>query len=253
MILLITPWGFPCCVRFPCVHAAATTPAQRLGASSTHFPSRISLPRYGSRVGPRHDLFEACSAFTCVTACTLALSPYFVTRLTKGFNYFVTSIVAPVASGWSILPGGLFTHWESAAFSRRTPKTEIVTSPQCWPSSNMISSLPGHGTRALAQAGNAVRHPRSTRMTISSRSSNGGSLRVLPVPVVESRYRTGSDNWLSADSAPEQYHSRGRSTLAFDLNGSFGEPSSICKASAVGREAPDAPPDTGHSLEELIR
>jgi hypothetical protein len=21
-----TPWGFPCCVRFPCVHAAANTP-----------------------------------------------------------------------------------------------------------------------------------------------------------------------------------------------------------------------------------
>src|ERR1019366_6710586 len=33
-----TPWGFPCCVRFPCVHAAATTPAQRLGASSARFP-----------------------------------------------------------------------------------------------------------------------------------------------------------------------------------------------------------------------
>ena len=23
---LTTPWGFPCCVRFPCVHAAANTP-----------------------------------------------------------------------------------------------------------------------------------------------------------------------------------------------------------------------------------
>src|ERR1700743_3988382 len=29
--LLTTPWGFPCCVRFPCAHAVATTPAQRLG------------------------------------------------------------------------------------------------------------------------------------------------------------------------------------------------------------------------------
>src|SRR5437660_4315744 len=58
--------------------------------------SGISLPRYGSRVGLRIDLFEACSAFTRVTACTLALSPYFVTRLTEGFNHFVTSIVAPV-------------------------------------------------------------------------------------------------------------------------------------------------------------
>jgi hypothetical protein len=39
--------------------------------------------------------------FTHVTACTLALSPYFVTRLTEGFSHFVTSITAPVASGWS--------------------------------------------------------------------------------------------------------------------------------------------------------
>jgi len=28
---LITQWGFPCCVRFPCVHAAATTPVQQRG------------------------------------------------------------------------------------------------------------------------------------------------------------------------------------------------------------------------------
>src|SRR5690242_17075104 len=31
LIILITHWGFPCCVRFPCVHAAASTPVQRLG------------------------------------------------------------------------------------------------------------------------------------------------------------------------------------------------------------------------------
>src|SRR5271157_2196897 len=28
---LTTLWGFPCCARFPCVRAAATTPVQRLG------------------------------------------------------------------------------------------------------------------------------------------------------------------------------------------------------------------------------
>ena len=66
-----------------------------------HPTSRISLPRYGRRVGPRIDLFEACSAFTHVAACTLALSPYFVTRLPEGFRHFVTSMPAPVASGWS--------------------------------------------------------------------------------------------------------------------------------------------------------
>jgi hypothetical protein len=69
--------------------------------------SGISLPRYGSRIGPRIDLFEACSAFTRVTACTLALSPYFVTRLSEGFSHFVTSMTAPVASGWSYRRVGL--------------------------------------------------------------------------------------------------------------------------------------------------
>jgi hypothetical protein len=30
---LTTPWGLPCCVRFPCVHAVANTAAQRLGVA----------------------------------------------------------------------------------------------------------------------------------------------------------------------------------------------------------------------------
>src|SRR5206468_8583740 len=65
-----------------------------------HSPSRISLPRKGCRVGLRIVLFEACSAFTRVTACTRALSPIRDT-LTRGFSHFVTSMTAPVASGWS--------------------------------------------------------------------------------------------------------------------------------------------------------
>jgi hypothetical protein len=59
-----------------------------------------SLPRKGCRVGLRIVLFEACSAFTHVAACTLALSPIRDT-LTRGFSHFVTSMTAPVASGWS--------------------------------------------------------------------------------------------------------------------------------------------------------
>ena len=46
-------------------------------------PSHVSLPRKGHRVGLHIVLFEACSAFTRVAACTLARSPYFVTRYPK--------------------------------------------------------------------------------------------------------------------------------------------------------------------------
>src|SRR5947208_14180450 len=52
-------------------------------SSSLISPRRVSLPRKGHRVGLHIVLFEACSAFTRVAACTLARSPYFVTRYPK--------------------------------------------------------------------------------------------------------------------------------------------------------------------------
>jgi len=57
-------------------------------------PSHISLPRNGDRVGLCNVLFEDCSVFTRVTACTLAGSPK-VTRYIKGFR--VSERVAPLA------------------------------------------------------------------------------------------------------------------------------------------------------------
>src|SRR5215472_12553305 len=51
--------------------------------SSLVSPNRVSLPRFHVRIGLHIDLFEACSAFTRVAACTLARSPYFVTRYPK--------------------------------------------------------------------------------------------------------------------------------------------------------------------------
>jgi hypothetical protein len=67
---------------------------------------RISLPRQGCRVDLRIVLFEDCSAFTRVAACTLALSPICDT-LIEGFSHFVTSMTAPIASGWSDCRVGL--------------------------------------------------------------------------------------------------------------------------------------------------
>lgn len=59
----------------PCMHAIAHTPAEPLGAHFARFPKNDSLPRITGRVGFRITLFEACSAFTHVTACILAKSP----------------------------------------------------------------------------------------------------------------------------------------------------------------------------------
>ena len=101
-----------CCCHYP---GAATG-----GYCFAHPPSHISLPRKGSRVGLRIDLFEACSAFTRVTACTLALSPI-CDSLSEGFSHFVTSMTAPVASGWSICRAGFTPTGKRRLITAHTP------------------------------------------------------------------------------------------------------------------------------------
>ncbi len=87
--------AFPLCTC--CRYYPGTATA---GCFFAHSHSYISLPRMCDRVGLCNVLFEDCSAFTHVTACTLAGPPK-VNRYIKGFSYFVTSITAPIASGWS--------------------------------------------------------------------------------------------------------------------------------------------------------
>src|SRR4029077_6929269 len=95
--LLTTPWGFPCCVRFPCVHAVATTPAQRLGIlfallhpAVSAFPERvvgsISPPPQGAPPVPRGLPVGRALSFSRIAQRSLALRPghsrchQFVTR-----------------------------------------------------------------------------------------------------------------------------------------------------------------------------
>ena len=117
---------------------------------------RSSLPRKGCRVGLRIVLFEACSAFTRVAACTLALPPIRDT-LIEGFSHFVTSMTAPIASGWSVAGWGLHP-LESAALSRRTPISDILASPR-WDgrirSRGSGSSL-SQRLQSLAERGSAI-------------------------------------------------------------------------------------------------
>jgi len=94
--------------------------------SSLVSPSRISLPRFHCRVGLHIVLFEVCSAFTHIAACTLAQSPYFVTAI-RGLQTFRHLHACPGCfrleriAGWALHP------LESAALSRRTWKADIHT------------------------------------------------------------------------------------------------------------------------------
>ena len=65
---LITPSGFPCCGRFPCVHAVATTPAQRLGSLLLTHPAVSAFPDMAVR--------SACAtSFSRLARRSLALRP----------------------------------------------------------------------------------------------------------------------------------------------------------------------------------
>src|ERR1700688_841591 len=115
-----------CCRHYPRAAAGRT-----LRSTS---PSRISLPRKGCRVGLRIVLFEDCSAFTRVTACTLALSPIRDT-LIGGFSHFVTSMTAsPIASGWSgcrvrlreIVGGAIMQHTSAKRIKANEKAEELI-------------------------------------------------------------------------------------------------------------------------------
>src|SRR5580692_4559914 len=59
-----------------------------------------------------HTPCQSPGALTRVAACTFARSPL-RDPLSEGFRHFVTSMPAPVASGWSESPGGPRTHWKA--------------------------------------------------------------------------------------------------------------------------------------------
>src|SRR5271167_5196449 len=80
-------------------------------SSSLVSPNRVSLPRFHVRIGLHIVLFEDCSAFTRVAACTLARSPYVVTAIRR----LQTLRLLHACSGRFRLersPGGACTHWK---------------------------------------------------------------------------------------------------------------------------------------------
>ena len=68
----------------------------------------VPLPREGSALGQiviyRQDVRP-------YTEKQIARSP--IRDLFEGFSHFVTSMTAPIASGWSESPGGACTHWKT--------------------------------------------------------------------------------------------------------------------------------------------
>jgi hypothetical protein len=87
------------------------------------------------------------STFSRLIRRSLALRPahsrchHFVTRITEGFNYFVTSTVAPVASGWSICRVGVSPTGKRRLFTAHAKNGPLR--------SRMKGQRAGGGIRAL--------------------------------------------------------------------------------------------------------
>src|SRR5580704_19088659 len=131
--------------------------AGRIPRSSN--PAVSAFPGRGRRVGLRIVLFEACSAFTRVAACTLARSPI-RDPLIEGFSHFVTlhdcsdCFRLERIAGWGLHP------LESAALSRRTP-ISVVRIPRCWHILIAIQDALREPLREASSAGYLI--PRLTR------------------------------------------------------------------------------------------
>src|SRR6266853_287387 len=98
---LTTPGERTSGVRVPCVHAVATTPAQRLGVSLCSFTRPYQPSPKGLSGRPAHRPFRGLlGVHSRYGLHTRAVTVYRDT-LTRGFSHFVTSMTAPVASGWS--------------------------------------------------------------------------------------------------------------------------------------------------------
>jgi hypothetical protein len=98
---LTTPWGLPCCVRFPCVHAVATTPAQRLGLLLRSFTQPCQPSPKGLSGRPAHCPFRGLLGVHSRYGLHTRAVTVNRDTLSEGFSHFVTSMTAPVASGWS--------------------------------------------------------------------------------------------------------------------------------------------------------
>jgi len=197
-----------------------------------HPSSDISLPRNGSRVGLRIDLFEACSAFTRVTACTLALSPI-CDSLSEGFSHFVTSMTAPVASGWSSCRVGFAPTGNRRLFTAHTLSSHTLASR---------ADCRGPVQWDWCSGGNAVCSRRRARMPPPSRTSSEvlrwQSLHVASRPWVA---KTASGSSLRVRCSPAACNQANQSaSLILSSHGC--QRGSACKSRSSGSTFIDARP-----------
>jgi hypothetical protein len=104
-----------------CLHAVATTPADPMETCSLVHSHRLRPSPNRRRVGPCIVLFEACSAFTHVTACMLTESPMRPSTPKASAASLPPLLLRLLPGGANQFPGGISLPLRTSTFSRRTP------------------------------------------------------------------------------------------------------------------------------------
>src|ERR1019366_8061749 len=97
----------------------------------------------------------------------------------EGFSHFVTSMAAPVASGWSGWPGGTRTHWKAPPFHGAHPTQTFAAGPTrrlhpCpphWNTSLSVTVSPGSRCKEFREE--PAQQPDSGRPKHSSAQQGG--------------------------------------------------------------------------------
>ena len=112
--------GLPVLRTFPLCTCCRYYPGTVTGSTALLIPSALSaFPALANR--------SACAtSFSRIAQRSLTLRPahspsHLVTLYTRGFSHFVTSMTAPIASGWSNIAGWDLHPLRNAALTRRTP------------------------------------------------------------------------------------------------------------------------------------
>jgi hypothetical protein len=108
-----------------CLHAVATTPADPMETCSLVHSHRLRPSPNRRRVGPCIVVFEACSAFTHVTACMLAESPMRPSTPKASAASLPPLLLRLLPGGTNQLPGGISLPLRTSAFF--TAHSDLLT------------------------------------------------------------------------------------------------------------------------------
>jgi len=103
-----------------CLHAVANTPAGSMETCSLVLSHRLRPSPNRRRVGSCIVGFEACSAFTHVTACMLTESPMRPSTPKASAASLPPPLLRLLPGGANQFPGGISLPLRISAFSRRT-------------------------------------------------------------------------------------------------------------------------------------